>query len=232
MSDKLNAPWLFVIDTEDYAGNFERELCAFITGRVGECGVGDDCAVLFRQQVKDMGDEPFINIIEEADDHGCHRPCAIYPTPGWFNDGMGGQYQIGKEAEALIEYRKTAAAYYRDSIACTYWKEWQKDPAARARFIKAGWTEQALKKEVDESNAKAMEAEKTTKLAKYPSYQSVAISFQKKPTQAQIDLMKSRAEVFAKLPDKYNGKSPRISKIIGFRLVKNSVKRTAKSTSV
>ncbi|KKK83825.1 hypothetical protein LCGC14_2789530, partial [marine sediment metagenome] len=32
--------WIFIIDTDSYAGNFEREMCAYITGRVGECGVG------------------------------------------------------------------------------------------------------------------------------------------------------------------------------------------------
>lgn len=30
--------YTFVIDTEQYAGNFEREICAFVTGRRGEYG--------------------------------------------------------------------------------------------------------------------------------------------------------------------------------------------------
>jgi hypothetical protein len=27
-----------------------------------------------------------------ADDRGCYRPVSIYPTPGWFNSGMGDVY--------------------------------------------------------------------------------------------------------------------------------------------
>ncbi len=32
-------PYLFVIDTDTYAGNFEREMCAYVTGQIGECEV-------------------------------------------------------------------------------------------------------------------------------------------------------------------------------------------------
>lgn len=66
--------YLFIIDTADYAGNFERELCAYITGRIGGCGVGDDMAGLF---LKEMGLEQFENVIEQPDDHGCWRPTSI-----------------------------------------------------------------------------------------------------------------------------------------------------------
>ena len=30
-----------IVDTENYAGNFERELVAYATGCYGDCGVGD-----------------------------------------------------------------------------------------------------------------------------------------------------------------------------------------------
>lgn len=230
--NELNAPWLFVIDTEDYSGNFERELCAYITGRVGECGVGDDMAKLFQKEVKDMGEEPFEHVMWEPDEHGCHRPASIYPTPGWFNDGMGGAYQPGGEEAALIAYRKAAAEYHRNTCYCGYWKEWQEKPESRERYIKAGWTEKKLKKAAAEEEQKAQEAEKTTKLSKYPSYQSVAISFEKKPTQKEIDLMKSRAYTFGAMKDKWSKGKTRINKITGFRLIKNNVKRTTKEEAV
>lgn len=31
-----------LVKTNCYAGNFERELCAFMTGQVGDCEVGDE----------------------------------------------------------------------------------------------------------------------------------------------------------------------------------------------
>ena len=229
MNENLNAPWLFVIDTEDYAGNFERELCAYITGRVGECGVGDDMAKHFTDAIKDIS---FEHVVDEADEHGCYRPATAYPTPGWFNDGMGGHYQLGGEKAALIAYRKTTAAYHRNSCYSGYWKEWQENPESHERYIKSGWTEEKLKKAVEESEKEAQKAEKTTKLSKYPAYQSVAISFDKKPTQEQIDLMKSRAYSFATMKEKWSRGGTRISKITGFRLIKNKIKRTAQEKAV
>jgi hypothetical protein len=140
MTEVPNADWLFVIDTADYAGNFERELCAYITGRVGECGVGIEMHERFTEET---GLEPFENVMEEADDHGCHRPATIYSTTG------------------------------RD----------------------------------------------------HP-YNSVAISFETKPTKAQITLMMARAAAFAALPDEQCEDSPRISQILGFRLIRQTVTRT------
>lgn len=29
-----------VVETDSYAGNFEREMCAFMTGHIGKCEVG------------------------------------------------------------------------------------------------------------------------------------------------------------------------------------------------
>lgn len=102
-----NQEWIFITDTEQYAGNFEREMCAFMTGMVGECKVGWEEAVLFYEQLglveKDADwnglnvqnchedfKNPFVNfVMNRADEHGCHRPTSIWPTPGWFNDGMG-----------------------------------------------------------------------------------------------------------------------------------------------
>ena len=31
-----------IIDTEDYAGSFERPMVAYITGQLGDCGVGEE----------------------------------------------------------------------------------------------------------------------------------------------------------------------------------------------
>lgn len=85
-----NLKYIFVIDTNKYAGNFERELTGYCTGHVGECDVGDDQAVLFEEEVGSYGDEIFPNILQVPDDNGCWRPCYIWKTPGRKNDGYGG----------------------------------------------------------------------------------------------------------------------------------------------
>ena len=44
---KSTSSWLFIIHTDSYAGAFEREICAHITGLVGDCEVGEE---LFRAE--------------------------------------------------------------------------------------------------------------------------------------------------------------------------------------
>lgn len=75
------AQFLFVIDTADYAGNFERDMCAYLTGCIGDCGVGEDMAQLYDKEVGvDSFTNPFEDIIlSEPDEQGVCRPVTIYP---------------------------------------------------------------------------------------------------------------------------------------------------------
>lgn len=91
--------YMFVIDTDSYAGNFERPLTAYCTGCTGDCGVGEGQAELFEQEEgEDVLYEADEFIGSEPDDRGCHRPCVIYPTPGWTNDGKG-NYEKAKNVK-------------------------------------------------------------------------------------------------------------------------------------
>ena len=80
---------IVVIDTDSYAGNFEREMCAYITGQIGECCVGDKKATLAAEDLAGVtifnGEEQerildyFECVVEqESDDNGCYRPVAIW----------------------------------------------------------------------------------------------------------------------------------------------------------
>lgn len=70
--------YLFIIDTNQYSGNFEREMCAYLTGCIGDCGVGDKMSRLFYDEVDDPDDELFENIAYIPDEHGCSRPATIW----------------------------------------------------------------------------------------------------------------------------------------------------------
>lgn len=72
--DKFEAPYALIISTNSYAGNFERQLCAYVTGAIGECGVGDDLSKIFFKEENEV----FFDIVNEGDDHGCYRPVSIY----------------------------------------------------------------------------------------------------------------------------------------------------------
>lgn len=87
------APWIFIIDTDQYAGNFEREMCAYCTGMIGQCEVGDDMAALFEEDLgleadKVHEDNPFMDYVDlwVMDDHGCGRPASIW------RDARGAEY--------------------------------------------------------------------------------------------------------------------------------------------
>jgi hypothetical protein len=71
---------IVVIDTNQYAGNFERQMCAFITGQIGDCGVG---AELARKAEKELRHGGWFegNIASEIDDHGNFRPTSMWPSP-------------------------------------------------------------------------------------------------------------------------------------------------------
>ncbi|HMC00498.1 MAG TPA: hypothetical protein VKN14_05620 [Flavobacteriaceae bacterium] len=76
--------FILIIDTNSYAGNFERQITAFCTGMVGEYGIGDDYAKMFKEAHPDYVEE-FLDIVTQwPDDHGC--PTAIWRTK------KGGKY--------------------------------------------------------------------------------------------------------------------------------------------
>ena len=65
------AKYAIVIKTDTYAGNFEREMCAYLTGHIGECQVGKE---LVNEEIKEL----FNGFIQdEADDYGCNRPVTL-----------------------------------------------------------------------------------------------------------------------------------------------------------
>lgn len=80
--------YLFVIDTDAYAGSFERQMCAYVTGQIGECGIGKEQAQIAQKEIPHVVAQLEDLVDQVPDDYGCHRPVSIFPTPRWFNHGM------------------------------------------------------------------------------------------------------------------------------------------------
>lgn len=186
--------WIFVIDTDEYAGNFERELTAYLTGQVGECGVGDHMAEAYVKETGDKDKEKFGDLLEHrADDRGCHRPCSIYPTKGWFNHGHGGHFRDGEDEKALKDYIKQCRQ--------TYGKEYMANPLRAKEALEKGekysnWTMPDVEREIKRLNKEVEKAEATKKVRHYPAYMSVAVFFFEKPSTEIIQFMKERAKTF------------------------------------
>jgi hypothetical protein len=118
----MREPFTFVINTEQYAGNFEREMCAYVTGQIGECGVGQE----EKKQYKTETHKQPLSFIEFfCTNSSCMRPVTICPTPEWFNHGEGREFKEGQEAKALIDYRKQVRAYFGPLIKQAQNSDWK-----------------------------------------------------------------------------------------------------------
>lgn len=96
-----------IIDTDSYSGNFERSLCAYVTGRIGDCQVGTESAVIACDELNKDTSWFSENIVDQLDDHGVSRPVRIEPTPGFFNDGLGQIYADGTDLKLVkSNYKK------------------------------------------------------------------------------------------------------------------------------
>ena len=123
MAIKRSKYLAFVIDTDEYAGNFEREMCAYVTSVTGDCNVGDEVSLEFMKEIPVHALQWFDQHIKQmADEHGCFRPVSIWPTPGWFNSGMGGEYRENADpatvkadhAKAVKEYEEQHKTHLGD----------------------------------------------------------------------------------------------------------------------
>lgn len=61
-----------LVKTNSYAGNFERDMCAYLTGSVGDCGVGDE--YIDESVYEKLGEDLTIS---KPDDRGWCRPVSV-----------------------------------------------------------------------------------------------------------------------------------------------------------
>lgn len=210
---------VIVIDTEQYAGNFERQLCAFITGQYGECGVGSDIAdralpgIQHFQWWKE-------NIAQESDDNDVYRPALIWPTPGWFNNGMGGHYRDVPENYAPArelaiqkhtEYLERSMANALDRLDRNDFEEDR--PGA--------WTKEACERMVHQTREQIKRLELDPP-RRAEAYLSVAIAVLEFPPQEILDEVIERALEFASDTEKATentGFGEKTLTVTGFRLL-------------
>lgn len=95
----MTAKFGILIETNKYAGNFEREMCAHLTGQVGECKVG---AKFVDETVSDFFEDIIGN---EADDRGCYRPVTL-----------GSNIDVGTNQGVVIFFEKEPSQLHLDMI--------------------------------------------------------------------------------------------------------------------
>jgi len=85
--EEMNPKWSFVVDTDSYAGNFERELSSYVVGKCDEHGGHRGGAYRAMYEETFWRTDPFENILEyrivdPGDDGIARAPMDIAPTPG------------------------------------------------------------------------------------------------------------------------------------------------------
>lgn len=184
-----------IIDTNQYAGNFERQMCAFLTGHTGECGVGRDMAQIYKEDTGDAKLTKFRNVISVPDEHGCSRPVSIHTNPRWAGDGVGNIFLIdgnSNEAELCAAYVKSREGYFSPLIRQ---KREIINQINSGKEVK-GWTVKAAEREIAKHEDDIAKAKQLTRVNRYPAYLSVAIYFDSRPTPEQIEIIKERAKLF------------------------------------
>jgi hypothetical protein len=81
----LRERWSFVVDTDQYAGNFERQLCAYVIGQVDDYArpmdrpylqlFGEEC----RLRLEDLSE---CRVADPGDDGVTRAPWDLAPSPG------------------------------------------------------------------------------------------------------------------------------------------------------
>lgn len=81
--------YLFVVDTDKYSGNFEDELCAYMTGKMREWGHGEEFVSRYEKEcppsVQEWIDDGVAFVVTHTDDVPNEAPMIILTTPGWTN---------------------------------------------------------------------------------------------------------------------------------------------------
>ena len=67
--------WGFLVDTDSYAGNFEREMCGYLTGAEGDYGSGVD-----EDEDYSLFEDAVVEVLSEK---GSSETTTIYPTEGY-----------------------------------------------------------------------------------------------------------------------------------------------------
>lgn len=188
---------IFIVDTDNHAGNYERDLVAYMSGQVGECEVGREAAAEFVKDHPDLYDGDVDGIMFDLvarvpDERGCHRPATIWPTPGWFNDGLGSCWRDEEWGEPKIEEAYRASIKKLEEQHTRTYSHLEDPPSFNAsRFGGPG---------------------------RFPAYHSVAMYLSKRPSDEILEMFRERAKVFLARPSRWVGQTP-TANILGFRLV-------------
>lgn len=118
MSQSVN--YILVVETNKYAGNYSRELCALLTLEYAECEVGKDIADYERSLLTNIPS----NSIEFVNDDGAYVPVKLSTNVNAMEISLG--EEIDEELFAFILPRLSLLDKIKDRINSSGIKSYQK----------------------------------------------------------------------------------------------------------
>jgi hypothetical protein len=190
--------YILVIDTDAYAGNFERQLAGYATGVVDvERYHGTDEAADAERAFPDMvGALRAKSLAVPHHDYGMVTN-TIRATPGRLNNGSGFHYTPGgpevdedarsRAKQSMTDYFARAHADVRRRLAENDFQP--EGPGA--------WTREACERTLSDAQASI---DRTGEFIAWPAYESVAMFFSEPLTAEEMAFVRRRAEEFASTP--------------------------------
>lgn len=177
---------LLIIEFNKSPSNIYREICAYITGVIGDCEVGSEF-----EESKQMFEDI---VIQLPDCNGYKRPVSTYLNPNYINNGAGYSYPKNNYKEkknGFFLFQKHHIDMYQELIknkntalktSRTYKKE------RELEHLEAGWTEELILEEIKNLENKILEKEslQISNYEEYISYNAIAISFKKNSLTGEV----------------------------------------------
>jgi hypothetical protein len=190
--------YILVIDTDAYAGNFEREICGYTTGVFDEeRGHGGTQS----EDAREVNPELTASIMAKSTkcEHYEYGQVSntIRATPGRLNNGSGFHYDADDEAaaaDAKERSRKSAVEYQAPHIA-------QYERRIREEDYTNGWDKEACERSI--ASARDF-IDRAGQFINWPAYESVAMFFKEPLTDAEMAFVRRRAEEFSRIPGRFS----------------------------
>jgi hypothetical protein len=191
------ATYILVVDTDRYAGNFERQLAGFATGICDiERGHGEEEAQQALEADPTMVAALCAKSLEVRSDEYGMVTNTIRETPGRLNNGYGFMFPADDPA-AAAEASAKAVEYARRYHASQM--EMAQGRLDRNDFQtgEGGWTREACERTIEGALASI---ERAGKGMTFPAYESVAMFFSEPLTADEMTFVRHRAEAYAADP--------------------------------
>ena len=191
-----NGTYILVIDTNAYSGNFERQLCGYMTG-YHDCdrGHGDHEAEFYLEAETAR---IFDKVTQVPHNEYGWVGNAIRTTPGRLNNGSGFHYDVGSDAHyAAARATASMEAYFTPLII----QAQSRIDSGDYGQPRLGWTREACERAIE---GYRVAIENAGKFVSSPAYESVAIFLSEPLTRDEMEIVTRRAHEYAAAPKKYS----------------------------